>query len=177
MAATDPLQPVEKSHDFVPITLSLEAGLTKITTKLSKDSALVALRELVPASYNFVLLKSGFEGDVDPRRLRISYRFGWFVPPLKVATFSGRVVDTADGAMIEGDVKSNWIVYFFAAWFLVVVPYGAFHLAYVEPLSTIFWNLALAVVLLFLGIKYVDVTHQHIVDEICRATRGTLAED
>ena len=76
--------------------------MTRIVTQLDKDAVVAALRELAPKTHNPRLFQSTFEGQIDPQHMTVGYRFGWFVPPIRLVTFSGRVRESGNGTAIEG---------------------------------------------------------------------------
>ncbi len=151
--------------------------MTRIVTQLGKESVLAALRELAPATHNSRLFKSTFEGQIDPHRITVGYRFGWFAPPIRLVTFSGHIRESGDGTEIEGSVSSGWIVYLFAAWLFVAAPIRLYHYASVGEYSAVLWTLVTAAVLLFLGRAFVRSTQRYVVDEIGRAVRGKVSQD
>jgi hypothetical protein len=151
--------------------------LTRIVTQLGKDAVLAALRELAPATHNSRLFQSTFEGRIDPQRLLIAYRFGWFVPPVRLTTFTGRIREAGDGTEIEGIISSNWIVYLLAGWLLVAAPISLYRYASVGEYSTVLWTLVTVAVLLFLGRAFIRSTQRYVVDEIGRAVRGKVSQN
>ena len=151
--------------------------MIRIASDLPKELVLSALRNSIATDHGFRPFQSGLEGEVGDGQAIVAFRFGWFIPPVRIATFRGRAAGDGDKTTIEGNVSSNWIVYFFIVWFLVAVPMTLFQIASSESYSSIFWNLVFAAVLLLLGRYYVRSTHQHIVDELCRITRGKVVED
>ena len=138
---------------------------------------MTSLRELAPTSHNSRLFQSTFEGQIDPRQLSIAYRFGWFVPPIRLATFTGRIQESGDGTEIVGAVASNWIVYLLAGWLIVAAPLSLYRYGSVGEFSTVLWTFLTAIVLLFLGQAFVRSTNRYVVDEMCRAIRGKVVQD
>ena len=151
--------------------------MTRIVTDLDKDAVISALREFVPTSHDARLFRSTFEGEVDPQRLLVAYRFGWFAPPIRLATFRGRVLDASHGTTIEGEVTSNWIIHVFTWWIIAVVPLSLIGYVYYRDYSNLFWGLVTAAAVFFGGRAFIRVTHQYIVDELCRATRGKVSNE
>ena len=155
--------------------------MIRIVTQLDKDAVLAALRELAPKEYGPRYWQSTFEGEIDPQRLVIGYRNGYFVPPMRVAIFSGRIRETDAGTRIHGNISSGWIIYIYAFWVVVVAPFSCFayyarYAADGDFFSGI-WALPIPVGLFFLGRAFVRTTHNYVASEIGRAVRGKVTQD
>jgi hypothetical protein len=135
---------------------------------------------LAPKEYEARLfsLKSTFEGQIDPQRLVIGYRAQWFVPPLLLATFSGRIRETDAGTKIHGSITSGWVIYLLAGWLVIFTPI-AFFARYAADGDYFLGILALAIPfgLFFLGRAFVRTTHSYVASEIGRAVRGKVTQD
>ena len=147
------------------------------------DAVLAALRELAPKEHDasFFSFRSTFEGQIDPQRLVIGYRWGWFNPPVRLATFSGRIRETDTGTRIHGTISSGWVVYVFAGWLVLAIPfvYFARYVRYAvdgDYFSGL-WALAIPVGLFFLGRAFIRTTHSYVASEIGRAVRGRVTQD
>ena len=151
--------------------------MIRIVTQLDKDAVLATLRELAPKEYDPRYYRSTFEGKIDPQRLVIGYRNGWFVPPLRVAIFSGRVRETDAGTRIHGNISSGWIIYVLAFWLAVVTPLSFGRYAADGDYISITWVLVIAAVLFFSGRAFVRTTQSYVVAEIVRAVRGKVTQD
>jgi hypothetical protein len=153
--------------------------LIRIVTQLDKDAALAALRELAPKEHDarFFSFKSTFEGQIDPQRLVIGYRWGSFNPPVRLATFSGRIRETDAGTKMHGNISSGWIIYIYAAWLIVVPPLALIQAALAQDFSGVLWVLVIAISLFFLGRAFVRSTQDYVVNEIRRAVRGKVEKD
>ncbi len=150
--------------------------MTKIVTKLDTTAVVAALRELAPSAHNSKLFKSTFEGAIDQQRVLVGYRFGWFVPPIRLVTFTGRVRKSGDNTEIHGEVSSGWIFYLLAAWLLVAAPLSIYQAVSANDYSAVAWAIAAAVFLLILGRAFVRSTQEYVVNEIGRAVRGKVAD-
>ena len=138
---------------------------------------MTALRELAPSVHESKLFRSTFEGEIGPQHISVGYRFGWFAPPVRLATFSGQLREVGDNTEIAGNISSGWIVYLFAAWFLVAPPLAIYQDISAGDYSGVGWTVAIVVLLLFLGRAFVRSTQEHVVDEIARAIRGKVSDD
>lgn len=138
---------------------------------------MTALRELAPSVHESKLFRSTFEGQIDPQRIWVGYRFGWFAPPVRLATFSGRVRRVGDNTEIEGEISSGWIVYLFATWFLVAPPLVIYQAISAGDHSAVGWTVVTVALLLFLGRGFVNSTQEYVVNEIARAVRGKVSDD
>jgi hypothetical protein len=149
--------------------------LTIIVTQLDKNSVVTALRELAPKTHNPRPFRTAFEGQIDPHRVTIGYRFGWFAPPIRLVTFSGQMREIGDGTKIEGAVRSGWIFYLLAVWLLIAAPLSLYQYASGGEYTAAFWSLVIAVLLLFLGRAFVRSTQDYVVNEIGRAVQGKVS--
>jgi hypothetical protein len=96
-------------------------------------------------------------------------------PALRVATFFGRVVNSRDGAVIEGRVEVGAIV-----WFAAIVLFSGSIAAVARALRGQDFAESLGVLAIALSVlgahwAYVASTKRFIVNEICRASRGSVA--
>ena len=148
---------------------------TRIVTKLNRDAVLTSLRDLV-TERSFFNVQSSFEGQADRPEIVIAYRTSMIVSPtLRVATFFGRVVNAHDGAVIEGRVEVNAIVWVTTV-VLVLGTIAAVLRALRAPNYTeLVEVLAIAAVVLGAYWAYIASTKKLIVHEICRASRGSVA--
>jgi hypothetical protein len=147
----------------------------RITTKLNRDAVLTSLRDLV-MERSLVDLQSRFEGRADRPDIVVAYRASAIMSPaLRVATFFGRVVNSRDGAVIEGRIEVGAIV-----WLAAIVLFSGSIAAVARALRAQDFAEALGVLAIALGVlgahwAYVASTKRFIVNEICRASRGSVA--
>lgn len=151
--------------------------MTRIVTQLDKNAVVAALRELAPEAYNPHFYRSTFEGEVGTSRVTIGYRWGWFVPPIRLVTFSGQLGEVGDGTLITGSASYGWIVYLFAIWWLTVAPLSIVARALTGEFATTFWALVVAVAVFFFGRAFARATRDYVVREIARAVRGRISSD
>ena len=150
--------------------------MTKIVTQLDKTAVVAALRELAPSAHNSKLFRSTFEGQIDQQRILIGYRFGWFVPPIRLVTFEGHARGNGDSTEIHGETSSGWIFYLLAVWLLVVAPLSIYQAVSEGDYSAVGWAVLTAVFLLILGRVFVRSTQEYVVREIGRAVRGKVSD-
>ena len=151
--------------------------MTTIVTQLDKDSVAAALRELAPKTHNPRIFRSTFEGEIRPDRVSIGYRFGWFAPPIRLVTFSGKVRANDDNTRIEGAVSAGWIFYVLGFWLILAAPFSLYRYASAGDFNGAIWSLVTAVLLYFLGRAFFRSTRDHVVREIGRAVRGRTEID
>ena len=120
------------------------------------------------------IFKSGLEGDVSGHNVTIAYRTGWFVPPMQIAYFRGRVLGEDTGTKVLGDLHFSWLVYLFAGFFilgpLITIVVGIDS----RDLSDVLPSIAGAAVAFLLGKLYVNAAGRGIIDDICKAIRGSI---
>lgn len=153
--------------------------MIRIVTQLDEGAALAALRELAPKEHDarFFSLESTFEGQIDPQRLVIGYRLNAVVPPIRIATFRGRVRQTDAGTRIHGEISSGWITYVLAAWLVAVTLLAIGGYVVGGNYFSDIWVLAIPVGLFFFGRAFIRTTQDYVVTEIGRAVRGKLTQD
>ncbi len=154
--------------------------LIRIVTQLDKDAVLAALHELASEEYRarFFSLQCTFEGKIDPQRLVIGYRSsGWFFPPARLATFSGRVRETDAGTRIHGNISSGAIIFVYAFCLAVITLLSIVGIAVDGNYFSIIWVLVIAALLFFSGRAFVRTTHRHVISEIGGAVRGKVTQD
>lgn len=155
--------------------------MIRIVTQLSKDAVLTALRGLAPKDHDARIfsLKSVFEGQIDPQRVVVGYRFNAAFPSFRLVIFSGQVHETDAGTKIHGNITNGWVIYAIAAWFVAVPPLvivGSIADGNFDFLSAL-WGLAICVGLFLLGRVFVRATQGYVVAEIGRAVRGKVTQD
>ena len=150
--------------------------MTKIITQLETTAVVTALRELAPSSHSPRLFKSTFEGQIDHRHISIGYRFGWFIPPVPLVTFTGRLHESDNTTEIHGKLSTGWIFYLLAVWLLIAAPLSIYQALSNGDFSAVAFAIAAAVILLILGRGFVRSTQAHVVNEIGRAVRGIVSE-
>ncbi len=153
--------------------------MIRIVTQLDEEAVLTALRELAPKEHDarFFSFQSTFEGQIDPQRLVVGYRWGWFNPPVRLATFLGRVREIDAGTKIHGTISSGWIIYVYAASLFAVTPLAVVRYVGHGNYFSDIWVLAIPVGLFFLGRAFIRTTHRYVASEIARAVRGTVTQD
>lgn len=138
---------------------------------------LARLSELVEDNRHVRIFRSGLEGDVSGHSVTVAYRTGWFVPPIQIAYFRGRVLSADTGTRVLGDVHFSWLVYVFAGFLgaallvALVVSVGR------GDLSDILPSLASAAVAFLAGWLFVNAAGKGIVDDICKAVRGSVEQE
>ena len=153
--------------------------MIRIVTQLDKDAVLAALSELAPKEHDprIFSLKSTFEGQIDPQRLVVGYRFNAAFPSVRLVTFLGRIQETDAGTKIHGNISYGWIIYAMAAWFVAIPPLVIVGSIADGNFFSNPWGLAICVVFFFLGRAFVRTTQGYVVAEISRAVRGKVTQD
>jgi hypothetical protein len=157
--------------------------LTRIVTELDKNAVVAALRELAPKAYNTHFYPTTFEGEVSHSRVEIGYRFNWFVPPIRLMTFSGQIGENSENSensentVIVGAVRYGWIFYLMAFWWLIVFPLHLVVGVLAREFNAVLWVLAIGFVLFLFGRAFARTTREYLVREIARAIRGQVTSD
>lgn len=159
------------------IAVIWEFRLTRIVTQLDKNAVVAALRELAPKAYNTHFYRTTFEGEVSGSRVEVGYRFNWFVPPIRLVTFSGHVGESGENTVIVGTVRYGWIFYLMAFWWLVVFPLHLVIGALAREFNAVLWVLTVGFVLFLFGRAFAKTTREYFVSEIARAIRGQVTSD
>lgn len=155
-------------------TINLGTNLTKISTRLDKETVLARLRELVEDQHRVRIFASGIEGEVVGQNVVAGYRTGWFVPPMRIVSFKGRVAETNGITTIVGEVVSSWFVYLFAAFFVLTPLFVVIDGVRTGDYMDILWSIVSAGIALLIGRTYVRSAGQGVIDDICKATRGKV---
>lgn len=150
--------------------------MTKIVTQLDKTAVVAALHELAPSAHNSKLFRSTFEGQIDPQRILIGYRLGWFVPPIRLVTFEGHARENGDNTVIHGETSSGWVFYLVAVWLLVAAPLSIYRAVSESDYFAVGWAVLTAVFLFIFGRVFVRSTQEYVISEIGRAVRGKVAD-
>ena len=148
----------------------------QVATVFNRDTALNCVRELLEANSRLSGHRSRLTGDVKLSRIAISYRTSWvFVPPFKVTTFLGKVIEARDGSVIQGRFAIGpfmwvWIAAFAAS---AIASIGR------QALLGDYGSLAIAgliCIAIFIALcTFIATANQYVIDELCRATRGSAA--
>ena len=176
-AACDPKRTVTSTRLSTTPPFEPEPDLTRISTQLDKETVLARLRELVEDTHRVWIFRSGLEGEVSGHRISVAYRTGWFVPPVQIAYFQGRVLSAETGTNVLGDVHFSWPVYLFAGLLglgllvALIASVGSGHFSDILP------SLALAAVAFWIGKLFVSAAGRGIVDDICKAVRGSVEQE
>jgi VIT1/CCC1 family predicted Fe2+/Mn2+ transporter len=174
MAVDDPFEPFGKRALWSAHTTNLGTNLTNISTQLDKDTVLARLRELVEDRHRVRIFVSGIEGEVVGHNVVAGYRTGWFVPPMRIVSFKGRVAETDVGTTIVGEIVSSWFVSLFAAFFVLIPFFIVIDSVRTGEYMDVLWSIISAGVALLIGRTYVRAAGQGVIDEICKATRGKV---
>ena len=142
----------------------------RITTNLDRDSVLNSLRALVEAN-------EGLVGVVNHNHVSVACR-DWLdvlAPRVRVAAFLRRVVNASQGAVIDGNVETHWSGWLASALMVSVIMVGV--VATLRGANYVALGVvALGGIVALAGWwMYVQGTKRHIVAEICRASRGSVA--
>ena len=148
--------------------------MTKISTQLDKETVLARLSELVEDNHHVRIFRSGLEGDVSGHNVTVAYRTGWFVPPMQIAYFRGRVLSADTGTKVLGDVHFSWLVYLFAGFFILGPLIAIVGGIDSRDFSGVLPSFAGAAVAFLIGKLYVNAAGRGIVDDICKAIRGSV---
>ena len=145
-----------------------------IVTPLDRPAVVTALRELAPKTHNVRIFRSTFEGDIWPDRISIGYRCGWFVPPIRLVTFSGVLRQTDGGTTIDGPIRAAWVFYVLGVWLATAFPFAIYHYVTSGDAGGAISSLVAVVLLFFLGRAFLRSTQDYVVREIARAVRGRI---
>lgn len=141
---------------------------------MDKDTVLARLRELIEDPHKVRIFVSGIEGEVVGHNVVAGYRTGWFVPPMRIVSFQGRVAEADAGTVIIGQFVSSWFVYLIAAFFVVTPLFVVIDSIRTGDYLDILWSVIWAGGAFLIGRFYVRAAGQGVIDDICKATRGRV---